>query len=480
MKKIILVKVLIFLICSTCFSQAWKENLSFQIQKLRMDPDFKHGRIGMCVLNARTGKMLFESNAQDLLVPASTLKTITTAAALGILGKDFRYETRLFTEGEFDQSTGVLHGNLIIVGSGDPSLGSEYFNKLKDSLTDVEREFLEAVRKKGIKKIEGKILVDNSCFDNAVPDDWIWSDLGNYYGASPNGLSFRDNKILIYFSSQGEGKKTKVVKIEPKGLEMQLINEVYSGDREENTNVFLTREYDRRIATGTIPPNKVNYEVEGSMPNPEICFKNGLTGLLNYSKIEIENKTIETQKNKVLLYTHYSPQLEKIVFFCNLKSNNHYAESILKTIGLVKKGKGNIESGVKAVEEFLLEKGAGTDGLIMNDGSGLSRSNGITPFLQASFLHKIYNDSVIYNPFNRSLPVSGKSGTLTNLGKGSCIEGNLRAKSGYIKRVRSYCGYMDLANGETICFSVICNNFSCKPSEMKKKIEKILEGFCSN
>lgn len=458
--------------------QVWKERLNNEIITLVKDPVLKHGNVGICVLNAETGKTLYEYNSQKMMTPASTLKTLTTGAALGILGKNYRYETKIFTTGELNQNTGVLNGNILVEGSGDPSLGSEYFEKNKDTITNVEREIFKALSEKGIKKILGKILINNSCFDNQVPDDWIWSDLGNYYGAPPNGLSFRDNKFYAYFSSAETGKKTILRKIKPDLLELDFVNEVFSEKDGEELVIFRGENEGQRIAKGTIPPNQKNYEAEGSIPNPEIFFKNCLADYFEKKGIIIENNILDTSSGKNLIFTYYSPELEKIVYWCNLKSNNHYAETILRTIDYYKTGKGTLTGGIKYIKEFWKAQGVDVDGLVMNDGSGLSRSNCITPQIEAQVLHKIYTNPGIYNCFSASLPVAGKSGTLTGLGKGTCLEGNLKAKSGYIKRVRSYCGYLKTKGGESICFSIICNNFICKPSEMKKKIEGVLEEFC--
>ena len=463
---------------SNIYAQQWKENFVQEILQLKKDPVFKHAKMGICLMNAADGKILLENNSQELMIPASTLKIITTASALGILGKNYRYETGLYYTGILDEKTGALNGNILIKGSGDPSLGSEYFRRENDSVTDVEKEFLIALNKKGIRSIKGKIVVDNSCFENDIPGDWTWSDIGNYYGAAAKGFSFRDNKFKIFFSSSEAGKKAKIDFIEPKGLAIELDNEVYSGGNDDNTVIFGSPDEKRRLAKGTIPAQQKKYEVEGSMSFPDDYFVYSFSRLLKINGIEIGEQNMENSNNISLICNHYSPSMEKLIYFCNLKSNNHYAESILKTIGLVKKGKGTLGTGIKAIDEFWKSRDIETDGLVMNDGSGLSRSNGITAHLQAQILSKIYRDSVLYNPFVKSLPVSGKSGSLINLGKGSCIEGNLRAKSGFITRVRAYCGYVKLSSGEDLCISFICNNYSCKPAEMKRKIETVLESLC--
>ena len=188
-----------------------------------------------------------------------------------------------------------------------------------------------------------------------------------------------------------------------------------------------------------------------------------------------EKKDVLTYKPDLLFYTHTSPTLEKIVFYTNTKSNNHYAESLLKTIGAAKSGKqGSTDNGIKAVETYWRERGVDISGLHMSDGSGLSRANTITTKIQATVLSKIYRDSLIYPAFNASLPVAGKNGSMTNLCKGTFAENNMRAKTGYINRARGYCGYVKTKSGKELAFSVLFNNYDCSAKEAKLKIEKLL------
>ena len=189
----------------------------------------------------------------------------------------------------------------------------------------------------------------------------------------------------------------------------------------------------------------------------------------------IVNNQKNTNTLTDLLYTCQSPKLEKIVYYTNLKSDNHYAESLLNTIGATTTNKqGTTDNGITAVENFWKERGIDISGLHMVDGSGLSRANTITTKIQASVLSKIYKDSLLYPAFNASLPIAGKSGSMSNLCKGTFAENNLRAKTGYINRARGYCGYVKTKSGKDLAFSVLFNNYTSTPKEMKLKIEKLL------
>jgi serine-type D-Ala-D-Ala carboxypeptidase/endopeptidase (penicillin-binding protein 4) len=466
---------ILFFTVGVSLGQSFTEKLDAAIQSLFQKSDFKNSLFGFSMLEAETGKVVYEYNSDKTLVPASTLKTLTTGAALGILGKDYVYETRLAYTGSLVKETGDLNGDLIIIGSGDPSLESQYFRSGTDS-NAFFREVLSALKKSGIKKLNGNIFADNSCFENELPGNWIWSDIGNYFGVGANGLSCFDNKFSIYLTSQEEGKVTKVSRPLPGELGLVLENKVIAGGSSDNAFVYGSPGEKKRLLTGTIPPNKLDYEIEAAMPDPafflirkfyEFLRKEGIeiSGLPMVGLIKADTKT---------LCTHYSPPLKKLVYHCNLKSNNHYAESFLKTLAHVKFGVGNSSQGILIVEDYWKKKGVDIKGLFMSDGSGLSRANGITPKIQAEILHKIFVDSSMFPSFYESLPVAGVSGSLSGIGKGSAIENNLRSKSGYIERVRGYCGYVKGKSNKVYCFSLLLNQFSSPPFLAKKEMEKIL------
>lgn len=476
--------IFIFLFSAFCLNslsaQTGSEKLIKETEKFKNDPALKHAVFGYSVMNAKTGKVIAEYNSQLSMTPASTLKTLTTGAALGILGKNFRYETLIQYSGKFDSAKGIIDGDLIVKGSGDPTINSQYFRKKEDSL-EVAAVWAKMLKEKGVKKITGKIIADNSCFENDVPSTWIWGDMGNYFGAPPNGLSYNDNKYSLFFKSGAAGEKTEIVSKKPEIPGMIFMNKVTAAGSDDNAFIYGAPGSNERIIKGTIPSNQSNYEVEGSIPDPAAYCIYALSAALKKYGIEHAGKTeVISERGKVsgkTIYIHKSPSLDKIVYYTNLKSNNHFAETLLKTIAAKKTGLGTTSAGTDFVVEFWKGRGVDVDGLFMSDGSGLSRSNAISPAVQAAILSKVFKDSLIYKSFNASLPVSGQSGGMINLGKGTFAEGNMRAKSGYITRARSYVGFVKNRAGEELCFSFIVNNYSCPPKEVKAKLEDILVLF---
>jgi serine-type D-Ala-D-Ala carboxypeptidase/endopeptidase (penicillin-binding protein 4) len=467
-------KNILLLLLSNIFSQVSAQPVDFA-QIWKQDRALKNASISYCVMDAKSGVLKEEYNSNTALIPASTLKILTTSAALGILGKNYRYETKIHYTGTFDRQTGILNGDLIITGSGDPSLQSEYFTKENNNITDV---WAKAVKEMGVKELRGKITGDASAFEQRIPGDWIWSDISNYFGAAPCGLSFNDNKFQIVYNSKEAGSKATIINSYPEYMNntYTLTSDVTAGGTIDDAYVYGDPgSYSRKI-TGTIPPHKTKFEIEAALPDPALlCAESFYTSLkkagitCNKNLINSVYKREDTLLTRQLIYTHYSPALEKLIYFTNMKSNNHYCESFLWTLG-----KGKMKSGIEQVKNFWKKKGLDTDAFFMVDGSGLSRANALTTLIQAHALSKIYNDSALYEVMNASLPLAGKSGGMASLGKATPIENNMRAKTGYIERCRAYCGYVKNRSGQELAFSIIFNNYNCPAKEAKLKMEKFL------
>lgn len=449
------------------------------LESYKTDKTLINGIYSYCVLDAKTGTVVSEANSHTFMIPASTLKAITTSAALGTLGKFYRYDTRIYFTGNFNKTTGVLNGDIIIRGSGDPTLNSELFRGKKDT-TDITDKWAQFLKDKGLKEITGSIIGDATCFGQHIPANWIWGDISNYFGVAPCGLSFNDNLYSIVFNCGATGCKAEVVDIVPKYTSITLDHDidVTAAGREDDAYVTGDPFGTRKTVKGTIPPNSKKLHVRAALPDPALMCAEFLQRSLNDAGIKTPSvcaKSIYdadeeyTKKEKTLMHTHYSSSLEKIIYYTNLTSNNLYCETILKTMG-----KGSNYVGIDKVRDYWKGKGLDVSELYMVDGNGLSRANTVTTFFEASVLQKMYNDSTLFKSFYNSLPVAGVSGSMSNIGKGTFLEKNMKAKTGYISRARGYCGYVKTKAGKDVTFSVLFNNYSCTPHEMKKKIEMLL------
>lgn len=458
-----------------CLPLLLRGQLSTVVNAWKSNKSLKSASIGFCVMEAATSSVVAESNSHEFLIPASTLKIVTTSAALGILGNTFRYETKLLYSGNLDPKSGVLNGDLIILGSGDPSLQSEYFLKDSSQVTD---QWAAALKQKGIREIRGLILADASCFEHTVPANWIWGDIGNYFGTVPCGLSYNDNKFSIVYNSGAAGSTASVTGVRPAYLTqvITVTSSVSARGTEDEAYVYGDPFLWYKEVSGVIPPNKKNYAVEAALPDPALlCAESLYRSLIRVGVLCNQNSVTATYaKNNAaaplqLLYTHLSPMLDNLVLYTNLKSNNMYCESLLLTLG-----KGDRDSGLAAVKNYWQKRGLDISELYMADGCGLSRANTITTWFQCQLLSKMYRDSLHYRPFNNSLPLAGKNGSMANLGKGTFIENNLRAKTGYINRARGYSGYVTTRSGRELAFSVLFNNYNCSAKEAKFELEKFM------
>ncbi|TAL60397.1 MAG: D-alanyl-D-alanine carboxypeptidase/D-alanyl-D-alanine-endopeptidase [Bacteroidetes bacterium] len=490
--------------------------LKSRILNLQQDTDLVHASWSICVLDIKKDSVVAEYNSNLSLIPASAHKIITTATALALLKWDFKYETRLEYDGKLDTVKGILHGNLYIKGSGDPTLASEAFKKKSDTaaLTDQWAKILFA---KGIKKIEGSVIGDATAFeDEMVPYSWIWGDMGNYYGAGSCGLNFKDNKFALYFKSGTQkGDSTSIKKIFPEIPGMKVINQTFTKGYSDNAYIYGTPYSLVRYVKGTIPANKNDYEVEGSQPDPPLLCAQSLDSSLRKIGVSIAKKSstlrnflpaaeefsmttgdtstpsLPSPKGKeehakhspfggaggggrIILHTHTSRTLDKIVTETNMQSNNLFAETLLKTIAWKKTKFGEDLTGIDIVTNYWKSKCIDLKGFYMADGSGLSRFNAVNTKQLSEILRVIAQDSLLFKKFYESLPVAGKSGSLGRLCKGTLAENNLRAKSGYMTRVRSYAGYVASKKGNLLSFAIIVNNYDCTPAIMKDKLEKLM------
>ena len=457
--------------------------LTEEVDVLKKDDAMKHAVFSICVANTSEDSIIYEYNSQISLVPASTIKIATTGAALSILGKDFLFETKIQYDGSYDSLNGIINGNLYITGGGDPTLESEFFKRKKDSISLVVR-WARILHAKGIKKITGAVIGDASIFeDNMTPDEWIWGDMGNYYGAGACGLSYHDNKYSILFNSGEVGTKPSVAKILPTVYGLQLTSNLTANGTDDNAYIYGAPYDNSRFVNGTIPPNQTEYKVEGSIPDPALFCAEKLTRALKIEKVTIGEKpsTVRamkmkktfSQKKKRTIHIHYSPSLDTIVHLTNLRSINLFAESMLKYMSYKKSGKGTEADGIAIIMDFWKHQGIDISGLFLTDGCGLARANTITTRTQTQMLQVMAKDKN-FKVFYNSLPIAGKSGSLGGLCVGSFAENNMHAKSGYMNRARGYSGYVRNRKGELLCFSLLANNYDCSPTEMKKKLEKLL------
>lgn len=461
-----------------------RENaLSTAVEVLAKDPDLLNASWGFYAIDATSGEIVAEWNKNTSLAPASNVKVISTATALEVLSPDYQFETTIEYSGTITNT--VLHGNIYIRGGGDPALGSERFPEYQ--YPAFMQQWVKAIDSLGIKQVEGAVIGDAQIYDSQfLPESWTWGNMGNYFGAGACGLSIYDNTYKLFFNSGATvGELTTISKTEPEipGLvfENKVTAENVSGD---NAYIYGAPYADLRIITGSIPKSRTDFEVKGSIPDPAWLAAYQLSQQLAQAGISVANEPT-TQRRRHLegladdtlrtaIYTTLSPQLKTIVTKTNHISMNLYAEHCLTHVGVHTEEGNDTDAGTDAVTRFWAAKGMDTNGFYLHDGSGLSRYNAITPRQFVYILRYMKNNSEHWETFYESLPIAGESGTIRRMCRGTAAQGNLRAKSGSIRNVRGYCGYVTTRSGRELVFSMMANNFNCSSYQMRKKFESLM------
>lgn len=450
------------------------------------DTSFRHAGISICFRDAATGAILDSYNEDMALGSASVMKLVTTAVALETMGPDFRFATRVGYAGNLNRQDSTLNGYIIIKGGADPSLLSEYFPAYNTSLI---REWAEALIKAGIKKVTGSVIADAMIFDyHPAPGGWNWSDLGNYYGAGSHGICIYDNMYRIHFRTGHEGSSPEITAVEPEIPGLLIDNRLVALGERDMGYVYLQPYGDYAVIRGKIPPERDDFVLKASIPDPPFLIAKLLQQELTIRGMTFEEKasTLRLSPNiatnyllarKEVVHTTYSPTLAEIISVTNTESINMFAEQLLKYIGLLYSNTemATVESGLEAVHEYLGRLLGDTEGLYMTDGSGLSRSNALSSSFITGLLHYMKSKSRLADYFYMSLPEAGSNGTLEYYFKDPVFENNLRAKSGTSTRIRNYAGYFKTSSGKDMVFAVLVNNFDCTSSEVTERVEKLLK-----
>ena len=433
------------------------------------DEQMQYASISLTVLDAKTGELVFAKNEQQGLAPASTLKTITSATALYQLGPNFTFKTQLAYTGTISKE-GVLQGDVLILGGGDPSLGSWRYEQ---GTSAVLSQWLSALKQAGIKHIQGKVVGCDSLYGaQTIPDGWIWQDIGNYYGAGATSLSWHENQLDVYLKPGAKvGDLVKLTKIEPTYPYLQFINEIKTGPAGSGDKVYAYAAPNSSVIylRGTYGIDWVK-PISPAIPDPAFDAAYRLADTLRTAGIELsevpttwrrmqELKPSTTSPTYQILHTISSPNLSDLVFWFNRKSINLYGENLLKALALNAGMPGETQAGVDVVKNFWKEKLAiDPHSLNIGDGSGLSPANKITTLSMAKILQSLKKEPW-FAAYYESFPTYN----------------GMKMKSGSIADVLAYAGYQRSASGKEFVFSFMVNNYHGNTPLAKKKMYALLD-----
>lgn len=406
----------------------------------REEPGMQGAAIGFCLLDAQ-GQVIEELNSQTAFIPASTLKTLTTATALEKWGPDYRLETIVGTTNPLQE--GSLTGDVIIRGGGDPML----------SLNDLE-DWVLTLLQKGVKRIHGRIIGDGSLFPGSLYDDfWNWGDIGNGYGSGVSGLNLEHNRSLIRIRpGDAVGAKATFLVASPQVPKVQWVNEATTGAANSGDGVVIHG--GERTAVlhlrGTVPLSAGNFEVTAAVPDSELYAAHHLRVLLVDAGIQVDGDAVSAGELRnagesipeasEILIKHVSPSLKEIVTSIHATSDNHETECLYRLLG-IREGRPSDE----VLRAHWQQRGLVFEGLRMEDGCGLARADFIRPLDLARLQHvagvgpqgAVYRESLLVTE-----------------------DGTVRWKGGAMSGVRSYTGFVKGVSGAEFSFALMVNHFS--------------------
>jgi serine-type D-Ala-D-Ala carboxypeptidase/endopeptidase (penicillin-binding protein 4) len=450
----VLICLFLFFSCLISLAAPRQSLLSGPINQL-LSKKAENESVGVAIMDARTGKILYTHNGHQAFTPASNIKLLTAATALYVLGPHYRYKTSLAYSRKKVRKH-VLHGNVYIMFSGDPTLSIQRFQTL-----------IGVLARNKLRKITGNIILDPFRFSGVnhapgVPlNDRRW-----HYSAPISAILINQNKLFFQlrpspslhrrvrvFASQAARRYARV---QPS----HVMTTTYADAMKRCTLHLHVSDQNQIYLTGCWPASRYRKGLKIAIANPVLFAKKIIARTLNKNKIKLLGsiKVGKTPKKIKTIAVYRSPPLNKLLITMMKKSNNIYADSLVKTLGFVATGVGSFQRGDNVVKRVLHEKtGIDFSRVDLADGSGASRYDLLSP-LQFARLLFVMHHSKYAHYFERSLPVSGVDGTLTWRMASTQMKGRVMAKTGTLRGVSSLSGYITTQKKHLLIFSIMVNH----------------------
>ena len=453
-------------------------SLERKIQAVLGDSSLKKASVGIDVVALDTGAHVYSLQKDDPFVVASNMKLVTTAAALDLLGPDHKFRTAVYRTGPLDPPTGVLSGNLIIRGVGDPNISGRFFN---EDVCAVPNAWAAEILKMGVKEVRGDIIADDTLFDRTyVCPTWPKNQRDHWYEAEGCGLSFNDNCLNITIQPGKAVGDPALVTIQPDTRYVTVNRScTTTANRREHAIVLARKPGTNEIIVGGkcwigSPPLKEFITIH----DPALYFATVFKEALERAGIKVTGSAvladrplmdIETPAN---LMACSESSLDLTIAVTNKRSQNLYAEQLFKVLGALKTGVGTFESGQAAVSEFLARLGGDAKSFLVTDGSGLSKTNRLTPALMTALLRQMYEHKS-RQAFIASLAVPGEDGSLEKRFKDEPYRSHVIGKTGYVAGASCLSGYITTRKGRVMAFAIFMNKFRGSNIEMHRLQDRI-------
>jgi D-alanyl-D-alanine carboxypeptidase/D-alanyl-D-alanine-endopeptidase (penicillin-binding protein 4) len=437
-----------------------------------------HVHWGVRFHSIRHDRTIYSLNPSHFMVPASNQKLLTAAVAAERLGWDYRFTTRLLATAAPD-ADGMIEGDLIVVSNGDPTI-----NRRHPDRWDVFDRWAVALKARGIRAIQGRLLGDDSAFaEPALGMGWAWDNLQYGYGAPPSALQYNENQVEVIVMPGLSAGGRAIIATSPPGSGLVIDNQVTTVGEKEETFVDIARLPGTKSVTvrGQVGAEARPVTVTASIDDPTRFYLNALRDALwrqdivfTHGSADLDTLEEPPSRERITeLLVDTSPPLSEIIDVTMKWSRNIYAETLL----LATSPPGEPASGVRglrSMRETLEAWGIVPEAYLPRDGSGLSRYDYVSADMLTRLLIHMWNSPKHARTYESTLPVAGVSGLLATRMRGTPAEGRVRAKTGTLSNVRALSGYLSTLDGDTVVFSMMANNFRVGTAEIDRIMDAAL------
>lgn len=450
--------------------------LRADLNRIFSDPRLHTAQSGIEVYSLDRSEIVYEKDSSRLLLPASNNKILTVCVALMRLGPDFRIKTRVLTDGHVQD--GVLTGNLIVYGAGDPTNSARFHSEDPFS---VFKEWSAKLKSLNVHKIAGDIIGDEGNFGEMLGAGWEWNDLAESFAAPVSSLQFNENSVSLEISPGTQRGDPATIRAFPIQDFIQVENGIVTDKEGTSPHIEIKRtDNGEDIAVhGTIPRGSAALTRLVSVRDPVRYYLRALKHTLSAEGIDVASCGLYKKKSSEptaasLLWVEESPQLSEIIRPALKVSQNLYAETLARILGSELRNSGTFPEGKEIIEETLSRIGLEKRSYFYADASGLSRLNLISPDELVRILRFMCRqpDFVF---FDGALPIGGVDGTLAARMKGTKAENNVHAKTGSLADVSAISGYVRTSDDELLAFSMMFNNFLVPRDVVEALQDRVLE-----
>jgi len=434
-------------------------------------PGVQRATWGVAVQSLSRNERVFDLNAQTLLVPASVAKLVSVATAAEAVGWDYRFTTTMRASGPVDD--GALHGDLLIVGGGDPAIGGRGGDDLN--------AWVDALKTAGVKRIDGRIVGVDDAYEDPRPGfAWSWDDLGYSTGAIFGALNLAENRLTVTVNPGAFAGASTSLAFNVEAQDLPITNRSVTGAPGTTALVWPEMRPGETTLTiaGSVPVGGMPATLTVSAGNPTAWFARVLRRRLVSSGIDVAGPAVDADDVSIappdaaaIVYTYRSHPLAEIAQPLLKESINLYGEAVQRLNAAGPPPRSN-DQAIEGIKQRLTSWGISADAFQLVDGSGLSRRDVLAPEALLNVLSRMYDPSA-NSPWMRALPIAGIDGTLAARMKGTAGENNVRAKTGTMSNVRSLAGYATSRGGEVLAFVAIVNNFEGSGAQANAALDAI-------